>query len=129
MRMHRAQPAAGYEAAALQASEQRRARSLLDILIEARADIRQGIDPALLERERSLAQQLSLKSERLTRLLGGKPTEEQAATAREEVETLLKEYQEVEAQIRAKSPGYAALTQPRPLDLKAIQQRVLDDDT
>jgi CHAT domain-containing protein/tetratricopeptide (TPR) repeat protein len=129
MQMHRQQLAAGHDAAALQTSERARARSLLEILTEARVDIRQGVDTVLLELERSLQQQLSVKSERLTRLLAGKHTEEQETAARQEVEALLGAYQEVEAQIRAKSPRYAMLTQPQPLSLKAIQEQVLDEDT
>lgn len=128
MRLHRSQPSAGYEATALQASEMARARSLLDILTESRADIRQGVDPALLERERTAQRQLSAGAERLTRLLGGKHTEEQEKAARQEVEALVSEYQEVEAEIRAKSPRYAALTQPQPLSAQEIQQ-ALDKDT
>lgn len=128
MRMHKEQPSAGHDAAALKASERARARSLIDLLTESHADIRQGVDAALLERERALRQQLNVKAERLTRLLAGKHTEEQAA-ARKEVEALLADQQEVEAQIRAKSPRYAGLTQPRPLSVKEIQRQVLDDDT
>lgn len=128
MRMHGNNPSAGFDAAALQASEHARARSLLDILTESRANIRQGIDPELMERERSTQRQLSVKAEQLTRLLGGKHTEEQEKVARREVEALLGQYQEVEAEIRAKSPRYAALTQPQPLSLKEIQQ-VLDENT
>lgn len=128
MQMHRAQPSSGHDAAALQASERARARSLLDILTESRAEIRQGVEPTLLERERSTQQQLSVKSERLTRLLGGKHTEEQEVAARKEVDALLTDYQEVQTQIRSKSPRYAALTQPQPLSLKEIQQ-MLDGDT
>src|SRR5262249_54226850 len=54
MQQHQAQPMEGFEAAALQASERARSRSLLESLAETRADIREGIDPTLLERERSL---------------------------------------------------------------------------
>jgi CHAT domain-containing protein/Tfp pilus assembly protein PilF len=129
MRLYERQPSEGHDAAALQASERARARSLLETLTEARADIRQGVDPALLEREQSLHQQLNAKAERLTRLLSGKHTDEQAAAARKEVDDLLTQYQEVQGQIRAKSPHYAALTQPQPLSLKEIQQQVLDEDT
>ena len=128
MRLHRSQPSAGHEATALQASEMARARSLLDILTESRADIRQGVDPALLERERNAQRQLSAAAERLSRLLGGKHTEEEEKAARQEVEVLVSEYQEVEAEIRAKSPRYAALTQPQPLTAQEIQQ-ALDKDT
>jgi CHAT domain-containing protein/Tfp pilus assembly protein PilF len=129
MQMHRNQPSADHNAEALQVSERARARSLLELLAEARADVRQGVDVALLERERSLQQQLSGKAERLTRLLSGKHTEEQAAAARKEVEALLGEYKDTESEIRAKSPRYAALTQPQPLSLKEIQQKVLDKET
>jgi CHAT domain-containing protein/Flp pilus assembly protein TadD len=129
MQMHKDQPSAGYETAALQASERSRARSLLESLTESRADVRQGVGSELLERERTARQQLSAKSEQLTRLLNGKHSKEQETAALKEVEVLLADYQEVQAQIRTKSPRYAALTQPQPLSLKEIQQQVLDADT
>lgn len=129
MQMHKEQPSAGYDAIALQTSERARARGLLDILAEARADIRQGVDPTLLSRERDLQNQVSLKSGQLTRLLSGKRSEEQETALRKEVEVLLQSYQDVAGQIRAKSPRYAALTQPNPLSLEQIQKQVLDSDT
>ena len=52
MRLHKQNRAGGYDGKALQASERARARSLLDTLNEANADIHQGVDPALLQRER-----------------------------------------------------------------------------
>ncbi len=61
MELHRQRPFDGHDAAALQASERARARSLLEILTEARADIRQGVDPALLDRERTLQQRLNAR--------------------------------------------------------------------
>lgn len=128
MQMHRNQPTAGFDLVALQASERARARSLLDMLNEARADIRQGVDPALLERERSLQQQLNGKTDRLTRLLNRKHTDAQESAARKEIEVLVSDYQDVAAQIRVKSPRYAALTQPQPLAGGEIQQ-LLDNDT
>jgi CHAT domain-containing protein len=129
MQMHRSKPSAGFDAAALHASERARARGLLDVLTEASANIRQGVDLTLLERERTVTQQLSAKAERLTRLLSTTHVPEQAAAARSEVEVLVSEYHDVEAQIRAKSPRYAALTQPQPLRLEEIQRRVLDENT
>jgi CHAT domain-containing protein/Tfp pilus assembly protein PilF len=128
MQMHRSQPSGGYDAAALNASERARARSLLDMLTESRADIREGVDPVLLERERRLEQQLSAKSERLTRLLGGKHTEEQKTAASKELQGVLTDYRDIQEKIRTRSPHYAALTQPQPLSLKEIQQ-LLDEDT
>jgi CHAT domain-containing protein/uncharacterized protein HemY len=129
MQMHKDLPSAEHQAMALQASERARARSLLDMLTEAHADIRQGADPVLLGREHSLQQQLNIKSERFSKLLGGKHTEEQEQSARKELEILLGEYKEVQTQIRMKNPRYAALTQPQPLSLKEIQEQVLDENT
>jgi CHAT domain-containing protein len=62
-------------------------------------------------------------------LLGGAHTAEEAKAARDQVETALTEYRELQAQIRVTSPRYAALTQPEPLSADAIQREVLDSDT
>ena len=129
MRLHQEHPAEGNDAAALQASERARARSLLELLSESRVDIRQGVDPELLTREHALQQQLNAREANRTVLLSGKHTEIQAATAAKEMTELTSRYQEVEAQIRATSPRYAALTQPQPRSVSEIQQQVLDQDT
>jgi hypothetical protein len=73
MQMDKQHPSEGLAAAALLASERARARSLVEILSESRADIRQGIDPNLVECERSLQQSLNAKLDRQMRMVGGKP--------------------------------------------------------
>jgi len=129
MEFHRQHPSEGWAAAAFQASERGRARTLLEALTEARADIRQGIAPSLLDRERSLQERLNAKARSQMALLSGKDTEEQVASIRKEIEALTIELQQVQAQIRQTSPRYAALTQPQPLTPTEIQQHVLDADT
>jgi CHAT domain-containing protein len=129
MRLHQTRAGEGYDAMALEASERARARSLLESLNEARVDIRAGVDPELLERERTLQRQLQSKAEFHMRLLSSKPTEEQIAVSKKETEALLAAYHEVEGQIRIRSPHYAALTQPTPFSLKEIQHQLLDADT
>ena len=129
MRLHRENPAKGYDAMALQASERAHARSLLDSLAEARGNIREGVSPALLARERGLEQRLDAAAERQARLSGVEHSEQQATLLKSETEKLLSQYQEVEAEIRASSPRYAGLTQPQPLSLSEIQQQVLDSDS
>ena len=128
MQMHKQNPAAAFDATALAVSERARARSLLELLKESRADIRQGVDSSLLERERSL-QRLNAKAAAQARLLNRKHTPEQAEAAAKEIAAITAEYEEVQAQIRARSPRYAALTQPQPLGLAEIQQQALDEDT
>ena len=128
MQLHKQRPAEGYSGAALQTSERARARSLLELLTEAGADIRQGVDAELLGRERALQQRLDASRQQRIRLLSGAYSAEHDALAKE-IDSLTTEYEQVEAQIRQKSPHYAALTQPVPLTLAQIQTQVLDKDT
>jgi len=129
MRLHKQEPSAGFDGAAFQASERGRARTLLDLLAEAGAEIRQGVDPSLVEREQVLRQTISDKAARQTRLLSGPYTREQADETAREINSLAAEHDLALAQIRETSPRYAALMQPAPLTLKEIQSTVLDDDT
>jgi CHAT domain-containing protein/predicted DNA-binding protein YlxM (UPF0122 family) len=129
MQMHKQNPAASFDALALAVSERAHARSLLELLTEARADIRQGVDGSLLERERSLRQLLNAKAAAQFALLNRKHTPAQTEAAAKEINSITAEYEELRAQIRARSPRYAALTQPQPLNLTEIQQQVLDPET
>jgi CHAT domain-containing protein/tetratricopeptide (TPR) repeat protein len=129
MLSHKRDQSKELDANALSTSEQARARSLLELLVEARADIRQGVDAALLERELILQKSLSLKAERYGILLAGRHTDEQVNAAKKEIDSTTLELQLIQSQIRSTSPRYAALTQPRPLTLKEIQKEVLDPNT
>jgi len=129
MQMHKQNSSEGNDAVALQMNERSRARSLLEALKEAHADIREGVDTSLLKRERTLQEQLSARAEQQMRLLSGKHSDEQANEFQREIKRLTSEYQEVEAQIRLASPRYAALTQPTPLTLREIQNEILDAET
>jgi CHAT domain-containing protein len=128
MQLHRLHPTEGFDAKALEASEHARSRSLLDVLAESPADIHQGVEPELLERERSLETTLKAKAAYRIQLLSDKHTEQQASDLEKEISTLTTEYEETEAQIRERSPRYAGLTQPQTLMLAEIQQ-LLDPDT
>jgi CHAT domain-containing protein/tetratricopeptide (TPR) repeat protein len=129
MRQRNERDSENLNALALEASERARARSLLELLTEARIEIRQDVDPELLKRERTLQQSLNTSAEQQIRLLSGKPTAEQAEAAAKRVAALTAQLQEVRTQIRAASPRYAALTQPEPLSLKQIQTQALDSET
>jgi CHAT domain-containing protein len=113
---------------AFEVLERSRARSLVEMLNAARIDIHKGGDPSLLERERSLQESLTAKSDRRLRLLGDKNKENQIAALTTEIEELEKQYQKTEERLRLNSPVYAALTQPRALTTAEIQQ-LLDTDT
>ena len=127
MQMHQERPGEGFDAQALQTSERARARSLLDMLGESGAELRRGVNPSLVSRERQLARLLDAKADRLI-AFQGRATSEAEALSREG-RTLEAEDQEVRSAIRAASPPYGALTQPRLLEAQTIQRELLDVDT
>jgi CHAT domain-containing protein/Tfp pilus assembly protein PilF len=113
---------------AFQVLERSRARTLLETLVSSHLDIRRGVDPVLLERERSLRADRVAKSNRRIRLLGEKRSGEQINAVEKEISDLTGQYQDIEARIRSASPAYAALTQPHPLSAEAVQH-LLPSDT
>jgi CHAT domain-containing protein len=129
MRLHQQNAAGNFHAQALQVSERARARMLIETLAEGGAKIREGVDAGLLERERQLLKQLNAKAERLARLMTTKAAEAQITATRNEIEATRTEVQQLRAQIRVSSPRYASLTQPTPLSLTEIQQKVVDANT
>jgi tetratricopeptide (TPR) repeat protein len=122
MQMHKARPEAGFAAEAFLTSEKARARVLLETMAETEADLRQGIDPELLKRERSLQQLLSTKALYLSRLLSEGGKEGESEEVAREIRRLEVEYQDVQALIRERSPRYANVTQPQPLRLPDVQE-------
>lgn len=124
MQLHAREPSKGYDGEALSVSERARARSLIDILVEARANIREGVAPSLLDRERSLHQRLNENVERL-RLLDERQTEARVAATRE-LETLVAEYEALQAQVRLNSPlrgAHSTCATQRRRDPKTARRR------
>jgi CHAT domain-containing protein/tetratricopeptide (TPR) repeat protein len=129
MQRHARDPAGGFDVAAFETSERERARSLLDGLEESRADIRSGVDPALLAQEREQQQELNLWSYRLAAVVDRAGAEREAAQVRERINEVLAAYRETQARIRAVSPRYALLAGPAPLSVAEVQRDVLDSET
>jgi CHAT domain-containing protein/tetratricopeptide (TPR) repeat protein len=114
-------------AAALAVSERARARSLLDILSESGTDLRAGADPALLEREHHLRDEVNARDALRFKLLAeDKPDRRELEETERKLEEELGEYRQVQADLKASSPAYAALTQPQPLSVAEIQAQILD---
>jgi CHAT domain-containing protein/tetratricopeptide (TPR) repeat protein len=127
--LHKLDPSKNYSAAALQTSESARARSLLDTLVEAGVDVRRGVAPDLLKRERTISEKLSSKASEQVRLLGVKSANGPLIQVSKEIKDLSAQYERVEAEIRAASPRYAEMIQPHPLNLAEIREQVIDDQT
>ncbi len=116
-----------YRDAAFEVTERSRARSLLALLSESHADVRAGIDPELLDRERTLEAALAAKTTYVMHASGRSPHD--AELAQRELDALTTSFREVEAEIRVKSPAYAALTQPSTVTLDEVRHTLLDADT
>ncbi|MEO1742670.1 MAG: CHAT domain-containing tetratricopeptide repeat protein, partial [Cyanobacteria bacterium J06629_9] len=119
----------GNPEAAFEASEGRRARRLVELLSEAKVDIRKGIDASLLAQEQSLQTELLNLENRRIALRSGEHTPAEAEAIDAESEAVLQKLESTLAEIRRVSPAYAETVQPKPLSLEQIQQSVLDDDT
>ncbi len=130
MALHRSEDRAGYDAHALVASERARARSLLDLLAEAEAEIRAETAPDLLTREKELQRRLNTRESRLLRLRNNSRSKpEDLAAAQKVVDLALEDLEELWGEIRRRDPRYAALTETPIPSLPEIQRHVLDEET
>jgi CHAT domain-containing protein len=126
MALHDREPSAGWDAQALGVSETARARSLLELLADARADIRGEIPPQLREQERVLDARLESQRREQERVLKRAHTAAEADAMERTLENLRLEREELQSRMRASSPSYAGLTRPSPLSLEEIRAQVLD---
>lgn len=130
---HLQAPAAGYDQAALAVQERARARSLLEALTNGETAVPAADDAslALVARQRDLEADLEVKTARLGRLVDAGQPADVVAAARAELSALVLSLDEVKADIRKRSPAYAALTQlaPPPLLTADAWQSLLDRDT
>ncbi len=130
MERHEQRPSAGFGVDALAASEQARARSLIEALSEHNGGPRQEVEPALLEEERRLQRQIGSRQVQIEALLADAPAAQGVGVSRlkDEQRDLLRRYKKLQGQIRLQSPQYADLTRPTFLSGKDIQ-RLLEPDT
>lgn len=127
MEQHRREPGAGYDALALAASEQARARQLLEMLAEDPERLREGAGHELFARQRALQEEINTADADLRRRRAHEP-ERALQEAERALRRRLIDYHDLAQQIREQSPWHASLHQPRPLALSEIQ-RLLDDET
>jgi CHAT domain-containing protein/tetratricopeptide (TPR) repeat protein len=125
MALHAKKPDGGFAAAALTASEQARARGLLDLLNEA--DVPLSADLALLEKEREARDAVSARDLFLRDLLIAKePDPAKVAEAERKLDEAIERQENVQVELRQGSSHYQALTQPQILGFGEIQQQLLD---
>ncbi len=112
-RLDAARPGEGFGARAFQASERSRARELLESVTEARLDLSSELPEDLRRRQVELSDRLtSLQKKAAAGRLEHASAEASLARAEEEWEQLV-------AEIRRRTPRYAALRYPEPIALPA----------
>jgi tetratricopeptide (TPR) repeat protein len=110
---------------ALQVSERARARTLVELLQEARIDIKKGEDERRLD---ELQETLNAKYRDRTTLLSGKPTPAQIEKITAEINSLDADVEALQVKIRRENPAYADLTYGSALSASEIRE-LLDDKT
>ena len=134
MQLNKKDPSKGYAALAFNVSERSRARGLLELLTEARSNIRKGANPELLAEESRLQQLINAKEKLRSKIVNDKNktkdlvTKTAAERLNQEIANLLEEYKQLQVKIKQSNPKYAALKYPQPLKLREIQQQ-LDKDS
>ena len=126
MQLHRQNPSAGFDKEAFGVSEKARARSFLELLSEARVKGRDGVDPALLDKEHELSDAINTTAQRQVQLLMEKRTEESDQLCKE-LDGLVAELAQTRDKIRQASPR--TVNVPELLSLDEVQRRLLDEDT
>jgi len=129
MRQHAVDPKAGHSVEALAFTEKVKARNLLDLLTQARVTLKPEVDADLINRERNIAQRLTVSLDALTALLKSKYKEAQKIEAQRKIDALESERRQVQAEIRERGSRYSAITKAQPLSIPEIQEQVLDGNT
>jgi len=104
--------------------ERARARSLVDLLAESGARLREGIDPVLRRRERRVLDELGTASAQLAAASDPASRTE----ARQRLAAAEGTLERLTLQIRRSAPRYGSIVYPRPSTLQEIQADVLRDD-
>ncbi len=129
LRLAPSQPDQNLVAAALETSERARARTLLDLLAEARIEIRQGIAPELKRREQEHQARLtSIQNQLIQARLQARPDQRRITALQEELKQAGQQREQIEREIRREYPRYADLQYPAPLNAEAIRAS-LDEQT
>lgn len=132
MRLAAERPGAGYERRAFELSEAAHARTLTELLAEARIDVERGISPELSRQEREAERRLAHAEAELYDLYQRPRPEPEAAAQHAGQEAQLSEardearrlHAEVERHIRRSSPQYAELRYPQPPTVEEVQRRL-----
>ncbi len=128
MRLSQLGQNSNYVISAFELAERARARSLLDMLIESKAQLSPETNSKLVKQELDLLFQIAKRNRELAQMYANSMAQMQIQIAEQELQEFIARKEVVQSLMRAASPLYPALTQPEPVKLDEIQQ-LLDSET
>lgn len=128
MQKHKAHPDQGFAARAFEISEQARARSLVELLRATGTNFTPGVDPRLVDQEKSLRQSLRVKEDYRVAMLGRNYQREELAALETELAKVDSEYKQVVQVIQTRYPAYKQITNPEHYSSRQIQDQIIPDD-
>ena len=128
MRFDEREPGRGYGEEAFYAAERIRARSLLDMLAEARPAAN-AVPIELVHQRNNVESSLTSAAEHRLRLMARPHTKTEVANADQKIRELASQFEEADAQLKARSPHFHSIIEPRLLTAAEIRRDLLDADT
>jgi len=122
LRLAAERPGAGHEATAFDATEESRARGLLELLLQSPEKMRGAIDPELEQQATALERRLSYLSDQLVEARGQRNGQARVREIEAHYEAAEGEWDRIDRQFRELSRAYRSLREPDTLDLAAVQQ-------
>lgn len=132
LKLHAREPAAGYDIQAFQTSERAHARALLESLSSAGNNPRNDAPAELTEREASLQKEIDRVTGERAKVARTAPSAAKDASLREldnELRRLTAQADQLQGNIRASNPRFAALSRPQPLSPAEIRRQLLSPDS
>ena len=113
---------------ALEVSERSRSRSLVELLRQAKVDLRQDRGQESIEKLKDLQSELNEQYAKHQRLLSGKPTPKKITSSSNAINDLNAQILNFQSKIRVENPNYWSLTQGETSSASEIQS-LLDNET
>jgi CHAT domain-containing protein len=131
MDLHRQEPTAAWDLRAFEESEAARGRHLLEMLAAEGVDFLLALPPEIRQRLRRLESrlrlQLNLQVELRERARVHEVAKQQLDAVDRQIEKLLRQFLDLESEIRRVSPRYVELVSPRSLPVDEIQRQLGSD--
>lgn len=129
MELHKKKPQEGYALKAFNANEKSIARTLIEMIEEAKIDIRKNINKELVEMESQAHRLTDNKKERLLKLREKPGLEQEKSKLEVEVKEFDTQLKVIQSKIRESNPQYTNIVQPKILTVEQIQKDILDEET